>query len=123
MIKGIDVVFIHTPNPKLGNWYSQMFGLQKGYWDQHWQELQTSQGSRFACDITSSSPSEVEQQPIIVSFLVDDIHQAVGSLVQKGVMFYPSNENTIFDVGPSYVATFRDPDGNWMQLSQRKSSI
>jgi len=28
----------------------------------------------------------------------------------------------IFDVGPSRVATFIDPDGNWMQLAQRKAA-
>jgi predicted enzyme related to lactoylglutathione lyase len=121
MIKGIDVVFIHSPNSDLGNWYSQVFGLSKGYWDQHWQELQTSIGSRFAIDITSSFPSDIEKQHVIISFLVDDIQQAVNKLVEKGVKFYPSREKTIFDAGSSLVATFQDPDGNWMQLSQKKS--
>jgi hypothetical protein len=92
MIKGIDVVFIHSPNSDLGNWYFQVFGLSKGYWDQNWQELQTSIGSRFAIDITSSFPSDIEKQHVIISFLVDDIQQAVNKLVEKGVKFYPSRE-------------------------------
>jgi hypothetical protein len=36
------------------------------------------------------------------------------------VRFYPSKEDAIFEAGPSLVATFQDPAGNWMQLSQRK---
>jgi len=120
MIKGIDVVFIHSADTSLADWYSQTLGLPKGYWDQHWQELQTYQGSRFAIDITSTTPSEIEKQSIMISFLVDDIHQMVNELTAKGIIFYPSKATTIFDTGPTLVATFRDPDGNWMQLSQRK---
>ncbi|MHA1355887.1 MAG: hypothetical protein ACTSPK_13495 [Candidatus Heimdallarchaeota archaeon] len=37
---------------------------------------------------------------------------------EKGVEFY--GKNKIQDVGPTLVATFCDPEGNWMQLSQRK---
>jgi hypothetical protein len=44
----------------------------------------------------------------------------VRALAAKGVRFYPSAEETIFDVGPSLVATFEDPDGNWVQLNQPK---
>lgn len=56
----------------------------------------------------------------MISFRVADIQAAVQTLVEKGVRFYPVNENIIFDVGPSFVATFQDPDGNWVQLSQPK---
>lgn len=58
----------------------------------------------------------------MISFAVEDIHAAVKDLAGKGVRFYPDNDiaKTIFDVGPSLVATFEDPDGNFMQLSQRK---
>jgi hypothetical protein len=43
-------------------------------------------------------------------------------LAGHGVRFYPSAVMAIFDVGPSLVATFLDPDGNGMQLSQRKTA-
>ena len=65
----------------------------------------------------------VEKQAVMISFRVDDIEIAVAELVAKGVKFYPSKEKAIFDVGPSLVATFVDPDGNWMQLSQPKSAL
>lgn len=121
MIKGIDVVYLHSDHPALGDWYSEVLGLAKGYGDAHWQEFQTEEGARFAVDFTAYPKSVVEKQAVIISFKVDDIGQAVDALVAKGVKFYPSKETIIFDVSPALVATFADPEGNWMQLSQRKS--
>jgi len=77
-------------------------------------------GSRFAVDHTGFPSSVVQRQPLMVSFEVDDIHAAVDDLAGRGVRFYPSGEKTVFDVGPSLVATFEDADGNWAQLSQQK---
>lgn len=120
MIIGIDVVYLHSDHCELGDWYSEVLGLAKGYGDAHWQEFQTEAGSRFAVDYTAYPRSVVEKQAVIVSFKVDDIEKAVEELAAKGVKFYPSKKETIFNVGPSLVATFADPDGNWMQLSQPK---
>ena len=119
LIKGIDVAYIHSSEGGLGQWYADTFDLQKGYWDAHWQELKTEQGSRFAVDVTVFPRSPVEKQAVMLSFLVDDIYAAVQELSRRGVRFYPSPEQAVFDTGPSLVATFQDPDGNWMQLSQR----
>ena len=121
MILGIDVAFSHTPHPALADWYADVLGLPKGDGDDGWQSFQVSEGSRFAIDYTAFPRSAVEKQAIILSFKVDDIRQAVETLTARGVTFYPSAETTIFDVGPTLVATFVDPDGNWMQLSQRKA--
>ena len=121
MILGIDVAFIHTPHRSLADWYADVLGLPVGYGDAGWQSFQVSEGSRFAIDFTSFPRSAVEKQAITLSFKVDDIRQTVETLVARGVSFYPSAETAIFDVGPSLVATFLDPDGNWMQLSQRKA--
>ena len=120
MITGIDVVFIHTPHSELGAWYAEVLGLPRGYGDSHWQEFSLQGGSRFALDFTAYPRSPVEKQAIMISFKVEDIHAAVKDLAGKGVRFYPDGENTVFDAGPSLVATFQDPDGNWVQLSQRK---
>jgi len=121
MILGIDVAFVHTPHRTLADWYADVLGLPKGYGDEGWQSFQVNEGSRFAIDYTSFPCSAVEKQAIILSFKVDDIRQAVETLAGRGVRFYPSAEMAIFDVGPSLLATFLDPDGNWMQLSQRKA--
>ena len=53
MIKGIDVVYIHTPNKKLADWYESTLGLKKGYGDSGWQSFETQSGSRFGLDFIS----------------------------------------------------------------------
>ena len=122
MIKGIHVAYIHTANPELANWYAETLGLNKGYGDQHWQNFDLEQGSNFALDFIGYPSSTVQKQSMMISFEVADIYQAVQALAAKGVRFYPDNdlEKTIFDVGPTLVATFEDPDGNYVQLSQIK---
>lgn len=125
MIKGISVAYIHTPNKKLADWYETHLGLKKGYGDQHWQAFETEKGSKFALDFISYPSSTVQKQSVMISFEVEDIKVAVEEMSKKGVRFYPDNniEKTIFDVGPSLVATFEDPDGNFMQLSQAKRDL
>jgi hypothetical protein len=121
MILGIDVAFIHTPHRELADWYADILGLPQGYGDDGWQSFQVSEGSGFAIDYTTFPRTAVEKQAILLSFKVNDIRQGVGTLAGRGVRFYPSAETASFDVGPSLVATFVDPDGNWLQLSQRKA--
>ncbi|TFH11178.1 MAG: hypothetical protein E4H08_02055 [Candidatus Atribacteria bacterium] len=57
----------------------------------------------------------------MIRFEVDDIRLVVEELSRRGIRFYPSSEETIFAVGSSLVATFEDPDGNWVQLNQTKT--
>jgi predicted enzyme related to lactoylglutathione lyase len=120
MIKGIDVVYIHTFNEPLADWYEKTLGLKKAARYPGWQEYEMPKGSRFGMDFISYPSSTVQKQPIVISFLVEDIRHAVNELSKKGVRFYPDNdiEKTIFDVGGTLVATFEDPEGNFVQLSQ-----
>jgi predicted enzyme related to lactoylglutathione lyase len=121
MINKIDVVFIHTNNfSGTAKWYKDVIGLNTGYGDSHWQEFSMKEGSRFAMDAVGGNASGPEAQSIVISFGTDNIHEEVKRLAGLGVEFYPSVEKTIFDVGPTLVATFKDPEGNWVQLSQRK---
>ena len=120
MIEGIDVVFIHSDNPELADWYREKLELNTIYNDGHWIEFMIPKdSSRFAIDIVPDQPSLIEQQPIIISLRVNDIYTAVNTLINRGVAFYHS-ESPIFDVGPTLTASFQDPQGNWLQLSQRK---
>ncbi len=122
MIRGVDVVFLHTSSlSELTEWYRDVLGLEAGYGDGHWQEFVMAEGSRFALDGMSDQPSEVERQHTMVSFRVDDIELAMAELRSNGVVFYPNGEGAVFDVGPALVASFQDPEGRWMQLSQQKA--
>jgi hypothetical protein len=122
MINGIDVTYIHTPNKELSTWYKETLELEPGYWDDHWQELKMPNGSRFGLDVIGYPSSTVQKQSVMISFGVDNLEDTVKKLSAKGVRFYPDNDlsKAIFDVGPKLVATFEDPDGNWVQLSQAK---
>jgi len=53
MIRGIDVVYLHSPHRGLGAWYADALGLRPAYGDEHWQEFETEEGCRFAIDYTS----------------------------------------------------------------------
>lgn len=119
MILGIDVVYLHTSNIEgLKAWYQEKLGLETVYGDGHWEELGMAVGSRFALDAVSpDTPAPVEQQPVMLSFRVDDIHEAVRVMAERGVEFYPDVEQTVFQAGPALVATFKDGAGHWMQLS------
>ncbi|HUU78281.1 MAG TPA: VOC family protein [candidate division Zixibacteria bacterium] len=123
MIKGIDVVFIHVKNPeKMAKWYKENLGFDISYKtpDLGWQEFRmpNSPQTRFALDYGGPNPSEVEQQTIMISFKVDNIQLAITELEKKGIIFW--GKNKIMDVGPTLIATFKDPEGNFVQISQKK---
>ncbi|NHJ33001.1 MAG: hypothetical protein FK732_09065 [Asgard group archaeon] len=124
MIIGVDVVFIHVKNPeKMAKWYQEKLGLKINHKtaDLGWQEFKMKAdhpSTRFALDYGGPNPSQVEQQPIVISFKVLNIKTAIEQLEKKGIEFL--GENKIQDVGPTLVATFKDPEENYLQLSQRK---
>lgn len=124
MITGIDVVFFHAKDPvKLSNWYKEVLELEIGFQtpDFSWQEFKFSEErspTRFAIDFGGENPSEVEKQPIMISFKVVNIHDSIEKLESKGIVFF--GKNKINDVGTTLVVTFQDIEGNWIQLSQRK---
>ena len=124
MILGIDVVFIHAKDPvKLSKWYEEILEIEIGFQNPYsWQEYELPRDrtpTRFAIDYVGENPSQLEQQPIMISFKVEKIHGAVEKLESKGIAFF--GKNTINDVGPTLVATLQDIEGNWIQLSQKKN--
>jgi len=124
LITGVDVVFIHVRDPDLmTKWYKDTLDLDIEFQtsDHSWQEFKMESdgiSTRFALDHIGDRPSIIERQKIIISFRVEDIHQIVHKLEQKGIAFF--GEPTIASVGQSYFATLSDPEGNWIQLSQRR---
>ena len=83
MIKGIDVVFIHVKDPeKMAKWYEEKLGLKIGFSipTKEWQEFSLAENrptTRFALDYSGPEPSDIEKQPIIISFKVENILDAV----------------------------------------------
>jgi predicted enzyme related to lactoylglutathione lyase len=121
LLRGVEVAFVHTDHlAELAAWFGDVIGLATRYEDDHWIEFACEDGSRFALDGTGFARSEVEAQPVVISFRVDDLAAAVATLSARGVAFYPDADRAIHDVGPTLVASFRDPRGTWYQLAQRK---
>lgn len=54
-----------------------------------------------------------------LSFTVDNINNAVDHLENKGVKFYESQGQKIFDLDGSLSAWFQDTEGNNLEISQR----
>jgi catechol 2,3-dioxygenase-like lactoylglutathione lyase family enzyme len=119
-ILGVDVAYLHSQRgSELAAWYRETLGLDSAFESGDWTELDVPGRTRLAVDTTSFPRSVVEAQPIMLSLRVDDLDAAVTDLAARGVTFHPSAAEAIFQAGPSRVATFCDPDGNWMQLSER----
>ena len=123
LILGIDVIYLHARDAETtSRWYEEVLGLKVKFKtpDHGWQEFdfEETPSTRFAIEsapILDASP--VEQQGIMISFRVGDVDQAVDILEKKGVEFFGNPK--IKEEGVSRFATFQDPEGNWLQLSQR----
>jgi len=122
MILGIDVVYLHVfDSESLSKWYAEVLGLDFKFRtpDHSWQEynFDNSPPTRFAIEAIRMPISQTEKQPIMISFRVEDVTKLVAVLENKGVKFY--GEPKIQKEGLSLFATFQDPAGNWLQLSER----
>jgi len=120
ILRGLDVVFRHIQRQETVAWYRDVLGLDLLHDDGHWAEFAASDGVRLALDRPMGMPSETERQAVVISFRVEGIQQAVATLQSRGVRFFEGHSGIVHDVGPSLVATFRDPEGHWLQISQRK---
>jgi hypothetical protein len=124
MITGIDIVFLHITNKSTVDWYKEFLNLEAGYQtdDGVWTEFALSEDrppTRFALEYSDATASPVEKQSIMISFRVHSIHEVVETLEHRGVEFFGNPK--IMQEGPSLFATLQDPEGNWIQVSQRIS--
>ena len=120
MIKGIAGVIIWTANAeRLVSFYRDILDMEP-----------VSQRDGFMAfqfgdlRLTITNHSEVKgdaKDPlrIMVNLAVDDIHSAYQRLRAKGVEFLREPEKEHWG---GYVATFKDPDGNVLQLLQQPSA-
>jgi predicted enzyme related to lactoylglutathione lyase len=71
-------------------------------------------GQDFELVLTPESPG-----PIEVTIEVDDCHKALEALTSRGVKFDPPN---VIELPFAWLARFRDPDGNRIQVRQRRQA-
>lgn len=79
IIQGVDVIYLHAKNgEQTGKWYEEVLGLKVKFKtsDSSWQEfdLDACSPARFAIESSlPSNTSQVEQQSIIISFLISKL--------------------------------------------------
>jgi len=88
MILGIDVVCLHVfDSETLGNWYSEVLGLNLKFKTTNHElqeyDLGESPLTRFVIEAIGMPISNVEKQPIMISFRVDDIKATIKVLETK----------------------------------------
>lgn len=120
MIRGIAGVIIWTANvERLGGFYRDVLDMKP-----------VSQRDGFVAfqfgdlRLSISDHSEVDDGPkdplrIMVNLAVDDIHSAYRRLRKRGVEFLREPEKEHWG---GYIATFKDSDGNVLQLLQQPSA-
>ena len=123
VIQGIDVIYFHARNAeKMTKWYNEILGLSIKFKtsDHSWQEFDfdNSPPTRLAIEAAPfQDPSPVEKQSIMISFRVNDVDETVDTIEKRGARFFGTPK--IKEEGVSRFATLQDPEGNWIQLSQR----
>lgn len=121
MLENLSVAYIHSTNATaLVEWYKEKLELDIVLDVPGWTQFGVNGPTRFAIDHVEDNPSQVEAQKIMLSFEVKDLEACVETLRGRGVEFFEGDAGAIFDVGPSRVASFEDPDGNWIQLNEFK---
>jgi catechol 2,3-dioxygenase-like lactoylglutathione lyase family enzyme len=71
-------------------------------------------GQNFDLVLTPESPGQIQ-----VTLEVEDCRKAFDELTSRGVKFDPPN---VIELPFAWLARFRDPDGNQLQISQRRQA-
>ena len=109
----VDTVFVWvTDLTESSGWYSQ-FGIEAGPRYGGWQLMIVDGDTRFALHEGNRAKGPSTGA---IAFKVDDLDKAIARLA--GLAITPTDAE-ITDTGIARFATFRDPDGNDIQLLER----
>jgi lactoylglutathione lyase len=102
--------------------YGEILGLPLRRSGEGWAHFEAGGGALFevmAGGRASRTPKSVEQQPLVIGFLVEDLEQVVAELTDRGVNFLGGIESF---KNQSW-AHFCDPEGNRLEIKEirRKS--
>ena len=121
MVKGIAGVIIWTANvERLAGFYLGVLEMEPVSQRDGFIAFQFGE-ARLSISAHSQIDNGGAKDPlrIMVNFAVDDIHASYQRLRGKGVEFIREPEKEHWG---GYVATFKDPDGNVLQLLQQPSA-
>lgn len=109
----VDTVFVWvTDLERSVAWYAEMgIAAGRGYGD--WQSMEIAGPTHFALHRGNRPPG---QSTGGIAFAVEDLDAEVARLAVLGI---EPVDDTVTDTGVSRFTTFRDPDGNDIQLLER----
>ncbi len=116
-VQGVNGVIIWTEDlERLLAFYRDTLGLsphsvRPSFVSFKWGDMRLGIGTHSQVHGRASDPYRV-----MVNFAVDDIHRAYRALLSRGVEFLRPPEREHWG---GWVCTFRDPDGNILQLLQQ----
>ena len=120
MIKGIAGVIIWTANvERLGGFYCDVLDMKPVSQRDGFMAFQFGDLRLTISDHSEVGGGAKDPLRIMVNLAVDDIHSAYQRLRGKGVEFLREPEKEHWG---GYIATFKDPDGNVLQLLQQPSA-
>lgn len=117
MTFSVDTVFVWVTDLAVAvDWYSR-FGVKAGPAYGDWQTMDLEGETTFALHRGDRAPGSSTSG---VAFRVKNLDDEMARLSLLGIE--PTDE-VITDTGVSRFITFRDPDGNDVQLLQRSASV
>ena len=120
MIKGIAGVIIWTANvERLGGFYRDVLDMKPVSQRDGFMAFQFGDTRLSISDHSEVDDGAKDPFRIMVNLAVDDIHSAYQRLCGKGVEFLREPEKEHWG---GYIATFKDTDGNVLQLLQQPSA-
>lgn len=92
--------------------YRDMLGFTLAAEQEDWAMF--AEGAGLMLSPEPLPPGAVNLNAVLLSLEVDDVHAAYHELIERGVPFFVGPT----DVGGAIVASFRDTEGNLLQLIQ-----
>lgn len=119
-VLSMDVVQVYAPaKSELHKWYVEKLGLAPNKWgSEAFQQFDLPAGSAFAVNY-SEHEEQLKKQRFVVSFKVSDIKAAVKHMSQSGVKFL-NPAQPIYESDWGFRASFKDPQGNLLQIIEAK---
>lgn len=113
MAFSVDTVFVWVNDLVHSvEWYKTL-GIQAGTVYGSWQAMRVDGSTHFALHEGTRPKGDATA---VIAFGVDDLDTEIARLTDAGVK---SIDAEVTDTGAARFATFRDPDGNMVQLLER----
>ena len=117
VLKAVGAVLFHSEHPqRLVRFYRDVLGLQASFGGEDGAEFRVGEVRIGLWQHSDLHGAARDPDRVIVNFLVDDVIVEYERLREKGVEFIKAPEKEDWGGQMVTLVTFRDPDGNLLQL-------